>query len=102
MTTTLCIVTRTLLLTLGEASEAAFVPNIANRRMNGLLFVGDRFERPILHGLCSLGFAVRAVIRCCCGGNPESIRSVRARFLLHVFPGETLKTEMWIDGDQKR
>lgn len=60
------------------------------------------FERPILHGLCSLGFAVRAVIRCCCGGEPESIRSVRARFLLHVFPGETLKTEMWIDGDEKR
>lgn len=53
------------------------------------------FSRPILHGLCTLGFAVRAVIKCCCGGQPSLVKSVLGRFLMHVYPGETLMTEMW-------
>lgn len=55
------------------------------------------FERPILHGLCTLGFATRAIVRCCCGGEPARVRALQARFLLHVFPGETIVTEMWAD-----
>jgi len=57
-----------------------------------------RFSRPILHGLCTLGFAVRAIIRCICRGDPDMIKSISGRFLLHVYPGETLITEMWLDG----
>uniref|UniRef100_A0A0D6QY86 Uncharacterized protein n=1 Tax=Araucaria cunninghamii TaxID=56994 RepID=A0A0D6QY86_ARACU len=53
------------------------------------------FSRPILHGLCTLGYAVRAIIKCCCGGSPSLVKSVLGRFLLHVYPGETLITEMW-------
>ncbi|KAL8144275.1 hypothetical protein V2J09_017307 [Rumex salicifolius] len=56
------------------------------------------FTRPILHGLCTLGFAVRAVIRCICKGDQDMIKSISGRFLLHVYPGETLITEMWIEG----
>ncbi|GAB2215936.1 hypothetical protein Drorol1_Dr00023699 [Drosera rotundifolia] len=56
------------------------------------------FSRPILHGLCTLGFAVRAVIKCICRGDPDIVKSISGRFLLHVFPGETLVTEMWLDG----
>ncbi|XP_021851085.1 enoyl-CoA hydratase 2, peroxisomal [Spinacia oleracea] len=56
------------------------------------------FPRPILHGLCSLGFAVRAVIKCICKGNSDMVKSLSGRFLLHVFPGETLITEMWLEG----
>ncbi|GAB4828402.1 hypothetical protein Ancab_035400 [Ancistrocladus abbreviatus] len=56
------------------------------------------FSGPILPGLCVLGFAVRAIIRCLCKGDPDMVKSVSARFLLHVFPGETLITEMWLDG----
>ncbi|KAG0474258.1 hypothetical protein HPP92_013944 [Vanilla planifolia] len=56
------------------------------------------FNRPILHGLCTLGFAIRAIIRSVCNGNPTVVRSIFARFLLHVFPGETLITEIWIEG----
>ncbi|KAG0628967.1 hypothetical protein M758_1G066500 [Ceratodon purpureus] len=60
------------------------------------------FPRPILHGLCTLGYATRAVIASSCGGEPSLVQSVQGRFLLHVFPGETLITEMWKDEDQNR
>ncbi|GBG90569.1 hypothetical protein CBR_g50912 [Chara braunii] len=53
------------------------------------------FNRPILHGLCTYGYAARAIVRCCCPGHPECIRKLHGRFLLHVFPGETLRTEIW-------
>ncbi|XP_059633815.1 enoyl-CoA hydratase 2, peroxisomal [Cornus florida] len=56
------------------------------------------FSRPILHGLCTLGFAVRAIIRCICRGDQNMIKSISGRFLLHVYPWETLITEMWLEG----
>ncbi|XP_052202424.1 enoyl-CoA hydratase 2, peroxisomal [Diospyros lotus] len=56
------------------------------------------FSRPILHGLCTLGIAVRAIIRCVCSGNPNMIKTISGRFFLHVYPGETLITEMWLEG----
>nr|GLL30497.1 enoyl-CoA hydratase 2, peroxisomal [Ipomoea trifida] len=56
------------------------------------------FSRPILHGLCTLGFAVRAIIKCICKGDPNMIKNISGRFLLHVYPGETLITEMWLEG----
>ncbi|KAJ4702216.1 enoyl-CoA hydratase 2, peroxisomal [Melia azedarach] len=56
------------------------------------------FSRPILHGLCTLGFAVRAIIKCICRGDPNMVKSILGRFLLHVYPGETLITEMWLQG----
>ncbi|XP_026397121.1 enoyl-CoA hydratase 2, peroxisomal-like isoform X2 [Papaver somniferum] len=55
------------------------------------------FSRPILHGLCTLGFAVRAIIKCVCNGEPTRVKSILGRFLLHVYPGETLITEMWVE-----
>ncbi|KAK8989083.1 hypothetical protein V6N11_030451 [Hibiscus sabdariffa] len=54
------------------------------------------FPRPILHGLCTLGFAVRAIIKRICRGDPDIIKTISGRFLLHVYPGETLITEMWL------
>nr|XP_009775529.1 PREDICTED: enoyl-CoA hydratase 2, peroxisomal-like isoform X2 [Nicotiana sylvestris]XP_016457699.1 PREDICTED: enoyl-CoA hydratase 2, peroxisomal-like isoform X3 [Nicotiana tabacum] len=53
------------------------------------------FSRPILHGLCTLGFAIRAIIGRICRGDHTLIKSISGRFLLHVYPGETLITEMW-------
>jgi acyl dehydratase len=56
------------------------------------------FEKPLLHGLCTYGFACRAVMKACCGGDPTRIRSFDARFASPVFPGDTLTTRIWKDG----
>ncbi len=53
------------------------------------------FERPILHGLCTYGYAVRAVINSGLDGDPERLNGFNARFSSPVYPGETLTTEGW-------
>jgi acyl dehydratase len=58
------------------------------------------FARPILHGLCTYGVAGRAIIRACCGNDPARLRGLQVRFSSPVYPGETIRTEMWPDGEQ--
>jgi acyl dehydratase len=53
------------------------------------------YDRPILHGLCTFGVASHAILRSCCGYDPDRIRSTSVRFTAPVFPGETIRTEMW-------
>jgi acyl dehydratase len=59
------------------------------------------FDRPILHGLCSYGFAGRAILKSLCDGDPAKLKSFGVRFMNVVFPGDTLITEGWKVDDGK-
>ena len=52
-------------------------------------------ERPILHGLCTYGFAGRALLHEVCAGDPDRFGSMSARFTQMVIPGDTLDVEVW-------
>ena len=53
------------------------------------------FEKPILHGLCTYGFAGRALLAELAGGDASKLTAMSARFSSPVFPGETLTTSIW-------
>ena len=53
------------------------------------------FDRPILHGLCTYGYATRAIVHGLCGGDPAQFKEFKTRFAEVVYPGETLITEGW-------
>lgn len=57
------------------------------------------FPQPILHGLCTYGHAVRAVVTSMLDHDPDGIREIEGRFSAPVYPGETIRTEMWRDGN---
>src|SRR5258707_4353361 len=56
------------------------------------------FERPILHGAASFGIAARAILRECADYRPERLTSIHARVSRPVFPGDTIRTDMWREG----
>ncbi len=57
------------------------------------------FDRPILHGLGTMGFLGRALIHMCADGDPHRMRSMRQRFTAPVVPGDVIATEIWDEGD---
>jgi acyl dehydratase len=57
------------------------------------------YPRPIMHGLGNFGVAGHAVLKTFCGYDPGRLTSFACRFSAPVFPGETLRTEMWRDGN---
>ena len=57
------------------------------------------FPRPILHGLCTYGTACRAIISTVCNFDATKITGFDVRFSSPVFPGETIVTEMWKEGN---
>ncbi len=58
------------------------------------------FNRPILHGLCTFGIATHAILRTCCDYDPHAVRTMGARFSSPVFPGETVRTEIWREANE--
>jgi len=59
------------------------------------------FPRPILHGLCTFGMAAHAVLRECCGFDASRVRSFATRFTSPVYPGETVRLQIWKEGGGK-
>ncbi|MFE4666763.1 MaoC/PaaZ C-terminal domain-containing protein [Streptomyces sp. NPDC056716] len=53
------------------------------------------FERPILHGLCTYGSTLKAVVDTLLDGDPARVRSYATRFVGVAYPGETLRVRMW-------
>lgn len=56
------------------------------------------FDRPILHGLCTFGMCFATAFMALAEGRAERVRGFGARFTAPVFPGDTLRVEMWRDG----
>lgn len=53
------------------------------------------FARPIMHGLCSYGFAVRMAMKGLGWLRPDRIAEVNCRFVTPVYPGQDLRLEVW-------
>jgi acyl dehydratase len=56
------------------------------------------FEKPILHGLCTLGIGARLLLKALCDGDPARFKTLRLRFSAPVFPGDTLRLAAWRAG----
>lgn len=56
------------------------------------------FPRPILHGLCTLGVVTHALLRALADYRTSELRALELRFSAPVFPGETIRTEIWRSG----
>ena len=56
------------------------------------------FPRPILHGLATFGVAGHALLKSVCGYDPARLTTLAGRFSAPVYPGETIRTEIWRDG----
>jgi NAD(P)-dependent dehydrogenase (short-subunit alcohol dehydrogenase family)/acyl dehydratase/putative sterol carrier protein len=53
------------------------------------------FDKPIMHGLCTHGFACRAVIQTLFPGEPERMTRFKVRFSRPLYPGTPIKTQIW-------
>lgn len=56
------------------------------------------FDKPILHGLCTLGHSAQLLLRALAGGDAARFGAIKLRFSSPVIPGETLRLRLWHDG----
>jgi acyl dehydratase len=55
------------------------------------------FARPILHGLCTFGVIAHALLKSLCAYDAEKFGRMDLRFSAPVFPGETIRTEVFLE-----
>jgi len=56
------------------------------------------YPRPVLHGLATFGVAGHALLKEVCGYDPARLKAMSVRFSAPVYPGETIRTEIWREG----
>ena len=61
---------------------------------------GGGFDRPILHGMCTYGIAVRCMVNGLLDGDVTRFKKFSARFSSPVYTGDELTTECWQDRDR--
>jgi acyl dehydratase len=60
------------------------------------------FAQPILHGLCTFGIACFGLVQELCGGDPARLTEIFARFSRPVYPGTTIRLELFEEADSWR
>jgi acyl dehydratase len=60
------------------------------------------FDRPILHGLSTMGLIARALIHACAEGDAARLHDIALRFTAPVYPGDTICTHIWQEAGQLR
>jgi acyl dehydratase len=53
----------------------------------------------IVHGMCTMAFASRAVVQTACPDDPARVRRLAVRFSRIVLPSEKVTTSVWDAGD---
>jgi len=59
------------------------------------------FARPILHGLCTYGVVGHALLKAAAGYDTSRFKRMAGRFTSPVYPGETIRTEIWREGGER-
>ncbi len=59
------------------------------------------FEQPIMHGLCTYGYACRNLVDCLIPGAPEKARRMFGRFSKSLYPGTPIDIQIWKTGEQE-
>lgn len=60
------------------------------------------FSKPILHGLCTFGMTARLLLNAFAPGMPSQLKSIAGRFTKPVMPGDTLRVQVWSDGNLRK
>ena len=61
--------------------------------------VKSGFRMPILHGRCTFSIAGHAILKTLCAYDSSRFVAMEGRFSSPVYPGETIRTEMWREGN---
>lgn len=75
---------------LGDLNPLHIDPNIAK---------AAGFDRPIMHGLATYGVVGRALYSALMDNDPSRVKRMDARFSKPVYPGETIRTDIWKESD---
>ncbi|MGO9774547.1 MAG: MaoC/PaaZ C-terminal domain-containing protein [Roseiarcus sp.] len=76
----------------GDHNPVHVLPEVARRA---------GFEKPILHGLCTYGVVGCALVTHFCADDASRLRRLDVRFSSPAFPGDSIRTDVWLLADGK-